>query len=91
MNKNVTWSHGVPQVSCLNPAHSILIPNGLRDDLLSFLLRDYVFVQSLHELRGSPHTVLLKIVSHLCEDLVLLLLCQPRQLKESLKSFIRLV
>ena len=82
MYQDVRGSHGITELARVYLPHSVLISDGLCNDLFGLLLRYDLPIQGLHELRGCPNSTVLKVMLDLRHYLVLIFLRQPRQLKE---------
>ena len=83
MDKEVTWTHGLSDFT-FNLPHSVLVSNGLSNDALCLMLTDYMLVNLLYKLRGSPRGV----PSHLqlSNDIFSFLLFQLWKAKEMSKT-----
>ena len=83
MDKDVARTHTLSDFS-FNLSHSILVPHGLSDDTLCFVLTDNVLVDFLYKLRGSPcgFHIYLKLI----DDILRFLLIQLWKAEEVSKT-----
>ena len=82
MHQDVRGSHCITELARVHLPHPVLISDGLGNNLFGFLLRNDLAIQGLHELRWRPNPTVFKVMFDLGHYLVLLLLRQPRELKE---------